>query len=87
MSNYATSYFLSFSCLKRAIIIHYEKIHMLLLLLLLFLMRVYYTPLKKRLEILPLGGNSGDFKQDRDFMNYLNHGKVDIKCRKLLQHF
>ena len=87
MSNYATSYFLSFSCLKRAIIIHYEKIHILLLLLLLFLMRVYYTPLKKRLEILPLGGNSGDFKQDRDFMNYLNHGKVDIKCKKLLQHF
>ena len=91
MSNYATSYFLSFSCLKRAIIIHYEKIHilllLLLLLLLLFLMRVYYTPLKKRLEILPLGGNSGDFKQDRDFMNYLNHGKVDIKCIKLLQHF
>ena len=87
MSNYATSYFLSFSCLKRAIIIHYEKIHILLLLLLLFLMGVYYTPLKKRLEILPLGGNSGDFKQDRDFMNYLNHGKVDIKCKKLLQHF
>ena len=58
-----------------------------ILLLLLFLMRVYYTPLKKRLEILTLGGNSGDFKQDRDFMNYLSHGKVDIKCVKLLQHF